>query len=94
MQQKVKLQTAKQARTAYMKRNSICSSNKIHVIKQKFYICCVRYIRKGKIMTKDKNWIRLLMKNILLEDIENGEGYIIFLFSSITCVKFLDKSEA
>lgn len=33
-----------------------------------------------KIMTKDENWIQLLKKNILLEDIENGEGYIIFLF--------------
>lgn len=31
-------------------------------------------------MTKEENWIQLLKKNILLEDIENGEGYIIFLF--------------
>lgn len=42
----------------------------------------------------DENWIQLLKKNILLENIENDEGYIIFLFSSATCVKFLDKSEA
>lgn len=41
-----------------------------------------------------ENWIQLLKKNILLEDIENGEGYTIFLFSSSTRVKFLEKSEA